>query len=122
MNGRYQQEMQTAQNRVGQPGAGMGSPQVLPPPQGAPQQSIPGGQPGQPGAVPQETPGFRDIMAQVETVLVQGKQGDLMIFGEFVARMQELAQGHQQQPGARPPAGGQPPMGGGAPPMQPQMR
>lgn len=121
MNGRYQQEMQTAQNRVGQPGAGMGSPQVSPPPQGAPQQPMPGGQPGQPGA-PQETPGFRDMVTQVEDILVQGKQGDLAIFGEFIGRMQELAQGHQQQPGGQPPMGGQPSMGAGAPPPQPQMR
>ena len=112
---RLSQEMQVAQNRVMPPGGGMGSSQVSPPPQGTTQQPSPGGQPGMPGGG-DETPGFREMVTQVEDVLVQGKQGDLQVFGEFVGRIQALVQGHQQQQ----PVGGAPtqaPMPGGQPGM-----
>jgi len=104
---RYAQEMQTAQNRVMPPGGGMGSSQVSPPPQGTTQQPLPGGQPGM-AAGAGETPGFRDMITQVEDILVQGNQADLQVFGEFIGRLQDLAQNHEQQ---QPAAGGMPGQG-----------
>ena len=94
---------------------GMGSP---PPPPGQ------GGQLPQGGA-PQAPSQLTPLLQQVMSILVEGRQEDLMAFGEFQAQLADMVQSHQQAglgQGQPPMPGGGMPQGGGTPAPPTPMR